>query len=152
MSCEKARTFHLAGIRVIATVGGRFPEGPTIFKYSGWIHTGMKSESVEIEIRDQGKHKIIAINGEVNLYSVSKLRKDIMKIIDESVSSLVIDMKNLSHMDSSGIALLANLQKQIRSNSGSFYMMNVNDDIKNVLKLAALDKFFNILDSEADLK
>ncbi len=64
----------------------------------------------------------------------------------------MIDMKNLSHMDSSGIALLANLQKQIRSNSGSFYMMNVNDDIKNVLKLAALDKFFNILDSEADLK
>lgn len=111
----------------------------------------MKNESVEIEVREQGKHKIISISGEVNLYSVSKLRKDIMKMIDDTVSSLVIDMKALSHMDSSGIALLANLQKQIRSNGGSFYMMNVNDDIKNVLKLAALDKFFNILESETEL-
>lgn len=111
----------------------------------------MKNESVEIEVREQGKHKIISISGEVNLYSVSKLRKDIMKMIDDSVSSLVIDMKTLSHMDSSGIALLANLQKQIRSNGGSFYMMNVNDDIKNVLKLAALDKFFSILESESEL-
>lgn len=107
----------------------------------------MKNEGVEIEITEQDKHKIISISGEVNLYSVSKLRKDIMKVVDDSVTSLVIDMSNLSHMDSSGIALLANLQKQIRSNNGSFYMLNVNDDIKNVLKLAALDKFFNIIES-----
>lgn len=111
----------------------------------------MKNEGVEISVREQGHHKIISISGEVNLYSVSKLRKDILGMIDDSLKSLVIDMKQLSHMDSSGIALLANLQKQIRSNSGTFYMMNVNDDIKNVLKLAALDKFFNILDDESQL-
>ncbi len=108
----------------------------------------MKNNNVEISVRDKGKHKIISISGEVNLYSVSQLRKDIMKYVGDSIPSLVIDMKELSHMDSSGIALLANLQKRIKSNNGNFSMIHVNEDIHNVLKLAALDKFFNILESE----
>lgn len=111
----------------------------------------MKNNNVDISVREKGNHKIISIAGEVNLYSVSQLRKDIMSLVDESVPSLVIDMKDLTHMDSSGIALLANLQKRIKSNNGQFSMINVNNDINNVLKLAALDKFFNILETEDQL-
>jgi anti-sigma B factor antagonist len=111
----------------------------------------MKNDNIEITVTDEGKHRIISIQGEVNLYSVSKLRKEIMSHVNESMESLIIDMKNLSHMDSSGIALLANLQKQIKSNGGAFYLLHVNEDIRNVLKLAALDRFFSMIDKVEDL-
>jgi len=107
---------------------------------------------MEINIREKGSHKIIAIVGEVDLYSVGQLKKEIMSHIDESVSSLVIDMTDLNHMDSSGIALMAQLQKKMKSVSGTFCFLNINHDIMNVLRLAALDKFFKIYDSEDQLQ
>lgn len=110
----------------------------------------MSNEGVQLDIKSSGKHRIITISGEVNLYSVSKLRKDIMVHV-ENAESIVINMKSLTHMDSSGIALLANLQKKVKSAGGSFHLMQVNEDIKNVLKLAALDKFFTLIENVEDL-
>ncbi|MBE7437542.1 MAG: STAS domain-containing protein [Spirochaetales bacterium] len=106
---------------------------------------------MELSVRSKDKHKIIAIKGEVDLYSVGQLKKDIMSHIDDTVTSLVIDMTELSHMDSSGIALMAQLQKKMKSVNGSFCFLNINQDVMNVLKLAALDKFFKIYNSEAEI-
>lgn len=105
-------------------------------------------------VRTKGEHTIVAIDGEVDLYSVAGLRKEILKLIDDDISSLVIDMANLRYMDSSGIALMANLQKKMKANKGkdTFALLNVNGDIMEVLKLAALENFFIIYESEAQLK
>jgi anti-anti-sigma factor len=107
--------------------------------------------SADINLRVNGSHTIVSITGEVNLYSVSQIRKDITKIVDSGVRSLVIDMVHLTYMDSSGIALMANLQKKLKSMNGKFFIINMSDEIKSVLKLAGLDKFFIILNSENDL-
>jgi len=68
---------------------------------------------LKIEYRDLGKHKIISIDGEVDLYNVGELKKSIFEMIDEEeVESLIIDMKDISYMDSSGIgALVAGKKK-----------------------------------------
>ena len=106
---------------------------------------------MEISVREKSDHKIIAIKGEVDLYSVGQLKKEIMSHIDDSVGSLAIDMTDLNHMDSSGIALMAQLQKKMKANDGTFCFLNINQDVMNVLKLAALDKFFKIYTSEDEL-
>ncbi len=106
---------------------------------------------MEITIREKGAHKIVAIEGEVDLYNVGKLKAEILTMVGETVTSLVIDMTNLNYMDSSGIALMASLQKKMKSQTGKFAIININKDVMNVLKLAALDKFFNILESEEKL-
>jgi len=107
---------------------------------------------MEISIREKGSHKIIAIDGEVDLYNVGKLKAEIIQLVGEQVKSLVIDMNALNYMDSSGIALMANLQKKMKSQNGTFTIININKDVMNVLKLAALDKFFHILESEDQLR
>ena len=101
---------------------------------------------IEHKIEDAGKHKIVHLEGEVDLYCVGDLKKDLLKIIDEdeSILSLVINLHSLKYMDSSGIALMANLQKKMKSKSGKLYLVNVNEDIMNVLRLSALDSFFSI--------
>ena len=102
---------------------------------------------MEYSITDEGKHKIIALKGELDLYKTGKLKRELIEVLDDDVSSLVIDMSDLKYMDSSGIALMAFLQKQMKKQSGSFAFLQVNNEILNVLKLAALDNFFTIYDS-----
>ncbi|MEQ9364984.1 MAG: STAS domain-containing protein [Leptospirales bacterium] len=106
---------------------------------------------MEMEIKDKGRHKVIALSGELDLYNVGKLKKQIQPLLKEDVSSLVIDLTNLKYMDSSGIALMAHCRKKMLEKSGEFALMGVGQDIINVLRLAALEQFFTFIESEDKL-
>ena len=106
---------------------------------------------MEVAIKDRGEHKIVSINGEVDLYNVSELKKTLFSITDGANNSVVVDMRNVNYMDSSGIGALVAGQKKMKAHNGKFALMNIHDDVLNILKLATLDKFFKIYESEDDL-
>lgn len=106
---------------------------------------------MDVSIRDHGEHKIISITGEVDLYNVSELKKILFSITDGANSSVVVDMKNVNYMDSSGIGALVAGQKKMKAHAGKFALMNIHEDVLNILKLATLDRFFKIYDTEDEL-
>lgn len=106
---------------------------------------------MEIEIKDLGEHKVIQVGGEVDLYNVSELKKALFGITDGRCPSVIVDMKNVNYMDSSGIGALVAGQKKMRAHNGKFALMNIHDDVMNILKLATLDRFFKIYEDENEL-
>jgi anti-sigma B factor antagonist len=60
-------------------------------------------------------------------------------------------MKKVNYIDSSGIGALVAGMKKMKAHGGQFALMNIHDDVFIILKLATLDKFFIIYDSEDDL-
>ena len=78
---------------------------------------------MEMEQKDKGRHKIIALSGELDLYNVGKLKKEIQPLLKEEVSSLVIDLTNLKYMDSAGIALMAHCRKKMLEKNGEFALI-----------------------------
>ena len=106
---------------------------------------------MEIEFKDLGEHKIIEVSGEVDLYNVSELKKALFSITDGRFPSVVADMKNVNYMDSSGIGALVAGQKKMKAHNGKFALMNIHEDVLNILKLATLDRFFRIYESEDEL-
>lgn len=106
---------------------------------------------MEISFRDLGEHKIIQVNGEVDLYNVSDLKKALFSVTDGKFKSVVVDMQNVNYMDSSGIGALVAGQKKMKAHNGKFSLLSIHDDVLNILKLATLDKFFKIYESEDEL-
>lgn len=106
---------------------------------------------MDISIREHGDNKIIGVSGEVDLYNVSELKNALFGLTDGSNSSVVVDMKEVNYMDSSGIGALVAGQKKMKAHNGSFALMNISDDVLNILKLATLDKFFKIYYNESEL-
>ncbi|MCP4131393.1 MAG: STAS domain-containing protein [bacterium] len=106
---------------------------------------------MDISFRDLGEHKIIEVSGEVDLYNVSELKKALFSITDGKHSSVAVDMKNVNYMDSSGIGALVAGQKKMKAHNGKFALINIHEDVLNILKLATLDKFFKIYESEDEL-
>ncbi|WCL47999.1 STAS domain-containing protein [Leptospira sp. GIMC2001] len=96
-------------------------------------------------------HTVIRFEGALDIYSAPAIKKEIHKLVDDGIDSLVFDMINIKLLDSSGIALLANLQKRMKTEEGNFYLLNVNPDVLVILKLSSLDKFFTIFSSDKDL-
>jgi len=106
---------------------------------------------MEIDFRELGDHKIIEVSGEVDLYNVSELKKALFSITDGNYHSVIVDLKNVNYMDSSGIGALVAGQKKMRAHNGKFGLMNIHEDVLNILRLATLDKFFKIYDTEEEI-
>lgn len=106
---------------------------------------------MEIDYKNIGEHKVIQVTGEVDLYNVSELKKALFSITDGSCRSVIVDMKNVNYMDSSGIGALVAGKKKMRAHNGSFALMNIHEDVLNILKLATLDRFFRIYETEDEI-
>jgi anti-sigma B factor antagonist len=106
---------------------------------------------MDIEFRDIGEHKVIQVGGEVDLYNVSELKRALFSITDGRHHSVIVDMKNINYMDSSGIGALVAGQKKMRAHNGKFALMSPTEDVLNILKLATLDKFFRIYETEDEI-
>lgn len=107
---------------------------------------------MEIKKRAKGKHVIYALEGNLDIYSAPAVKKQINMAVDkEKISSLTIDMANVPHMDSSGIALLAFLHKKMKAAGHQFALLSITNDIMTILRLSSLDSYFSILSSEDSL-
>lgn len=106
---------------------------------------------MEIEFKNVGEHRIVLVSGEVDLYNVSELKKALFSVTDGANQSVVVDLKNVNYMDSSGIGALVAGQKKMKAHNGKFALLNIHDDVLNILKLATLDRFFKIYESEDEL-
>jgi anti-sigma B factor antagonist len=91
---------------------------------------------MEIEFKNVGEHKIVLVSGEVDLYNVSELKKALFSVTDGANQSVVVDLKNVNYMDSSGIGALVAGQKKMKAHNGKFALLNIHDDVLNILKLA----------------
>lgn len=107
---------------------------------------------MDIQLRDWGKHRILAVKGDVDLYNVGELKKAIFSMVEEQdIKSLIIDMSGIHYMDSSGVGALVAGHKKMKTQGGKFALLKINEDVLNILKLATLDQFFTIYFQESDI-
>lgn len=107
---------------------------------------------MDISIADIGSHKVVKVMGDVDLYNVGDLKRSVFELIDEGeVDSLIIDMSSVNYIDSSGVGALVAAQKKMKTQGGKFGLLGLTEDVLNILKLATLDQFFKIYETEAQL-
>jgi anti-anti-sigma factor len=69
----------------------------------------------EIKQKTVGRNLIVAISGELDLNTVVTLSEHLDSRLDEDVSSLTLDLRELEFMDSSGLRLLIELNNRSKS-------------------------------------
>ena len=59
-------------------------------------------------------------------------------------SRLVVDVSQVSYVDSSGLAVLVNAMRDVEDYGGLFMLAGVQEDVRAILESARLEKFFLI--------
>jgi len=106
---------------------------------------------MQITKRVKGNIEILAIKGELDLNNAGAVKTILEREINAGKIYLVIDMKNLEYIDSSGIGVFINTVNKIRSLRGIFVLMGLNDNIRRIFNLTKLTSFFKIINSEEEL-
>lgn len=107
---------------------------------------------MEIASRELNSHMILAPDGDLDYFSIGFLKKDIQKLIQQKAKSVVIDLKKVEYIDSSGFGVIVAACREMNSYNGRLSLMNVRDDIMALMKLATFNTIMNIYKNESDLK
>ena len=72
-----------------------------------------------LETRDVDGRTIVAVGGEIDVYTAPKLRDKITELVAAGIYDLVIDMEAVEFLDSTGLGVLVGGLKKVRAHDGS---------------------------------
>ncbi len=99
---------------------------------------------MNIQVHDSEGGKTIAISGMVTVDNCHLLAEMGNNLASEGHVDIVCDFSEVNFIDSAGIGTLVSLSKLIKLNGGNLRLVRINDNLRRVLTLSRLDKFFAI--------
>jgi len=98
-----------------------------------------RKDSMQIKVKQQDDVITALLYGELDHHSAQETREYLDKLIAKFRNSdLVLDLKNLSFMDSSGIGVIIGRYKKLKSDGRRMYVANPNRQIDKVMSLSGL--------------
>jgi anti-sigma B factor antagonist len=99
---------------------------------------------VNLEMRDDPYGKIISITGMVTVDNCHILADMGNNLASEGHVDLVFDFSGVNFIDSAGIGTLVSISKLMKHGGGNLKLIRINENLRRVLTLSRLDKFFAI--------
>ncbi len=96
---------------------------------------------MELKLRKAGPIYVIDVVGEMDLYNAFKLKDLVRKMIDSNVASFILNLEQVSYMDSSGIGALLFVHGELRKRGMILRIANVKGAVKRVIELTKLSGY-----------
>lgn len=94
---------------------------------------------------DNSKSTMVEINREkLDVLNMKSLKENILEIIAEGNTHLIINLKEVIFIDSSGLSVLISLFKHLKTLDGSLELCGLNEQPTELLEITQLDKIFTI--------
>lgn len=95
----------------------------------------------------QGSSLIVHLSGELDHHSAARVRQEMDRLLqDAAIKELILDLKGLEFMDSSGIGLLMGRYRTLSKRGGRMRVRNLDGQVKRVFRASGL---YRIIDMEA---
>jgi anti-anti-sigma factor len=72
------------------------------------------SELAEIQVRDEDDLRVVAVSGEVDVSNAGDLRSAALDGFANSAHGMILDLRELTYVDSAGIALVFEAAERLR--------------------------------------
>jgi anti-sigma B factor antagonist len=92
---------------------------------------------------------VVRLAGELDLYNAHAVREALLKATEESPDRLVVDLSDVSFIDSTALGVLIEARSRM-SNRRAFILAAPGLETKRALEVSGLDKHFAVHDSLED--
>ncbi|PRX12593.1 STAS domain-containing protein [Actinoplanes italicus] len=98
---------------------------------------------------------VVKVGGQLDMATAPELDRCIRQVADDGGLQVVLDLADVSFLDSSGLGVLLAWFKELRSAGGRLCVAAVQEIVAYVLQVAALDQVMEVYDTvgaaEADM-
>jgi len=102
------------------------------------------TDTIEIQVHQQDGATIVRPKGDVDLQRSPVLRDQLKVVSDRKPQRLIVDLSDVSYMDSSGVATLVEAMQLARRGKYPLVLCALQDRVKSIFEIARLDTVFQI--------
>ncbi len=96
---------------------------------------------MSVKITVNGEVVTAYLDGEIDHHTAGVMRNEIDAVIEKNTPAvLILDFRDVSFMDSSGIGLVMGRYKLLKPYGAELHVANTSPQIGKVMKLAGLDR------------
>ena len=109
----------------------------------------MVSTRMQIEEQRVAEVTILRLNGRLELDDGDLvLREHVDRLVAEGRVNVLIDMKDVTRMDSAGIGMLVGKYMSVKRRGGTMRLLNLTDRTEKLMHVTRLETVFDIFDRE----
>jgi anti-sigma B factor antagonist len=100
---------------------------------------------MSVRVMDHAAGALVAIDGRLDAHNVPEAREQLDASIASGTSRLVVDLSNVSFLDSAGLAMLVTALKRARQEGGDVKLVwPISENTQRILRLTRFDRVFEI--------
>ena len=107
--------------------------------------------SMRASIRQEKDVTVVDLSGQIKLGEGSCTLRDTVKdLLSKGQKKILINLSDISYIDSSGIGELVSAYTSVANTGGQLKLLNLNKRVKDLLQITKLYTVFEVKEDEAD--
>ncbi|MBW1776185.1 MAG: STAS domain-containing protein [Deltaproteobacteria bacterium] len=107
---------------------------------------------MEFFLRRQNGVTVVALKGMLDASTAPIFKKEMAVLIRDRTLRLVVDLKDVGFVDSTGLGALISVLRQVHQEGGDVKLACLQERIRAVFELTRLDKVFDICTDPEEAK
>src|SRR5215467_10615411 len=112
----------------------------------------MKKDPASPNMPLQSRFNVVPLKGEIDLHVSPTVTATLNEVIDKKPERLVVDLSEVSYIDSAGLAALIQAMQKVEGYGGKFMLSGLQETVRSIFEISRLDQVFQIFpDADAAL-
>jgi len=100
--------------------------------------------NITIDVKDINSSVEVQVKGEIDAYTAPKLRETLFPLSEQDNVSMVVDLTEVSYMDSTGLGVFVGLFKSVRAHNGEFRLIGLSERLRRLFDITGLADIIDI--------
>ena len=87
---------------------------------------------------------VLPLEGEIDLHVSPQISNSLRTIIKKQPARVVVDLSQVTYIDSSGLAILIEAMQDVGKYDGKFALVGLQESVRPIFEIARLDQIFKI--------
>jgi anti-sigma B factor antagonist len=102
---------------------------------------------LSLATRATGGYTVVEVRGEVDVYTAPVLRERLVEVIDGGAERVVVDLRGVDFLDSTGLGVLIGALKRLRLAGGELGLVCHSAKLLKIFRITALDRVFALYET-----
>jgi anti-sigma B factor antagonist len=105
---------------------------------------------MEIKVRHTEDVTILELAGSLDISNAHQMRHVVFEAVSAPSAQVIVNLRDLYFVDSSGLAVLVQGLKRAREHQGNLCLCSLQSPVRMILELTRFDKVFEVFANEDD--
>ncbi|PFO07998.1 anti-anti sigma factor [Bacillus sp. AFS076308] len=100
--------------------------------------------NLSIDVHQKNEEVSVMLAGEIDAFTAPNLREELLPLAEGENTTMTINLKDVSYLDSTGLGVFVGLFKKLKENGGELRLIELSDRLKRLFEITGLGNIMNI--------